>query len=38
METYGGSGDIGSPFLTSALDGGESSALPPGKEPPVTFG
>jgi hypothetical protein len=32
---YWGSVDIETPFLTSALDGGEWSALPSGKQPPV---
>jgi hypothetical protein len=38
MKTYAGSGGIVKTFLTSALDEGEWSALPPGKEPPVPTG
>jgi hypothetical protein len=43
MKTYGESGGINSPFLTSALDGGEWLAsrpgrFTPGKEPPVPIG
>jgi hypothetical protein len=36
MKNYGGGGDIAVPFLTSTLDVGEWSALPPGKEFPRT--
>jgi hypothetical protein len=36
VETYGGCGDIASPFLTSALDGGERSASRPGRFTPGT--
>jgi hypothetical protein len=34
MKTYGGSGGIATPFLTSALDGGEWSASSPGRFTP----
>jgi hypothetical protein len=34
---YWGSADIDAPFLTSVLDGGEWSASPSGKQPPVTI-
>jgi hypothetical protein len=43
IKTYGGSGCIATPFLTSALDGGDwsassTAAVLPGKEPPVLIG
>jgi hypothetical protein len=37
MKTYGGSGCVDLPFLTSELDGGEWSASHPGRLTPGTL-